>query len=72
MKAKVEIWERLIPLDQSNHQWDIDFWQAQKPEARFNANWSLVVDSHRLKGKKIHANTFRLQRTIEIIKHRKG
>ena len=66
--AKRKIWERLIPLSKATHNWDIDFWQSQKPEVRFRTAWSLVVDSYKLKGKKINANTFRLQRSVENIK----
>ncbi|MEW6025948.1 MAG: hypothetical protein AB1599_01445 [Planctomycetota bacterium] len=70
MKSK--ICERLIPLNRANHQWDIEFWQSQSPEIRFGTNWDLVVDSYRIKGKKINANTLRLHRTVESIKLRKG
>lgn len=66
-KSKGGIWERLIPLSKAKRYWDIDFWQSQKPEVPFRATWSLVVDSYKIRGKKINANTLRLQRTIENI-----
>ena len=66
--AKRKVWERLIPLSKATNNWDIDFWQSQKPEVRFRTAWSLVVDSYKLKGKKTDANTFRLQRSVENIK----
>ncbi len=67
-RKKKKIWARIVPLSKVKRDWDILFWQSQKPQVRFLATWSLVIDSYRLKGKKINADTFRLQRSVENIK----
>ncbi|MFH1246134.1 MAG: hypothetical protein V1662_06600 [Candidatus Omnitrophota bacterium] len=67
---KKKVWERITPLSKAGRAWDIDFWQAQKPEQRFRAVTSMVIDSYRIRGKKINADTFRLQRLVENIKQR--
>jgi hypothetical protein len=68
LASRRKIWERIVPLSKTTRDWDIQFWQAQKPEARFRAAWSLVVDFYRIRGRKIDANTFRLQRASEYLK----
>ena len=42
---------------------DLAFWQAQPPKARFDATWDLVVHAARVKG--IDVRQLRLQRSIE-------
>lgn len=68
LKTSEKIWERMVPLSKATKNWDIDFWQAQKPEVRFKVTWRLVADFYRFRRKKIDGNTFRLQRTVENIK----
>jgi len=65
---KKKVWERIIPISKADRTWDIEFWQAQSPSSRFKAAFSMLEDVYRVKGKRINANTFRLQRSIENIK----
>lgn len=67
-KTKRKVWERIVPLSMAKRDWDIEFWQSQKPEVRFRTTWNLVADLYRIRGKKINADTLRLQRTVENIK----
>lgn len=71
-KTKRKVWERIVPLSMVKRDWDIEFWQSQKPEVRFRATWNLVADFYRIRGKKINADTLRLQRTVENIKQTQG
>jgi hypothetical protein len=63
-----KIWERIVPLEKADRKFDIEFWQAQSSSMRFKVAFDMLRDYYRLKGKKINAHTFRLQRTIENIK----
>lgn len=63
-----KVWERIVPLTKTDRKWDIDFWQAQSPSIRFKATWLMLIDYYRIRGKKIHGNMLRLQRTVENIK----
>ena len=63
-----KIWERIVPLSKAGRKFDIEFWQAQKSYVRFRVAFDMLRDFYRLKGKKINAHTFRLQRTIENLK----
>lgn len=63
-----KIWERILPLAKASRNWDIQFWQAQSASMRFRAAFDMLRDFYRLKGKKIDAHTFRLQRSAENIK----
>ena len=56
----VESYGRLEDLDRS---FDIEFWQAQPPQARFDATWDLVVHYAKIKG--IDVRQLRLQRSVE-------
>lgn len=67
-KSSKKVWERMVQLSKATKSWELDFWQAQKSEMRFRVTWGLVVDSYRLRGKKIDESAFRLQRTVENIK----
>lgn len=67
MKKK-KIWEQIIPLAKADRSFDIKFWQAQGYTVRFNAAFNMLQDFYKIRGKKINANTFRLQRSIENIK----
>ena len=55
--------ERKGRIDKRDRSFDLRFWQAQSPEARFNAAWELVVHYAMVKG--LDARQLRLQRTIE-------
>lgn len=45
---------------------DLDFWQAQSSEARFNASWELIV--HYVKD----VRQLRLQRSLETFQRQRG
>jgi len=51
---------RLEDLDRS---FDVQFWQQQEPQARFQASWELIVHAWRAKGRDVRQ--LRLQRSIE-------
>jgi len=51
---------RLADLDRA---FDLDFWQAQSPAARFDAAWEMIV--HYLKVKNLDVCEPRLQRSVE-------
>lgn len=65
-----KVWERIVPFSiaQVDREWDIKFWQAQSPEVRFRTAIKMLKDFYRMRGKKIDADKFRLQRSIENIK----
>jgi hypothetical protein len=63
-----KIWERIVLLSKADRSFDIEFWQAQSASARFRVAFDMLKDYYRLKGKKINAHTFRLQRTAEHLK----
>lgn len=67
-KIKKKVWERIVPLEKADREWDIQFWQSQSPSARFNVTWGLVDVAYKLKGKRTNAASFRLRRTVEHIK----
>lgn len=49
---------------------DLDFWQAQSSEARFNAFWELIV--HYVKVKGLDVRQLRLQRSLETFQRQRG
>ena len=51
---------RIEDLDRS---FDLKFWQAQTPQARFDASWELVLHACKVKG--IDVRQLRLQRSVE-------
>ena len=51
---------RLEDLDRS---FDIQYWQAQPPQARFQAAWELVLHVAKVQGLDVHQ--LRLQRSVE-------
>lgn len=63
-----KVWERIGPISKADRRFDIQFWQAQSASARFRATFDMLNDLYRLKGKKINAYTFRLQRSVEKLK----
>lgn len=65
---KKKIWERIVPISKADRSFDIAFWQAQGAKMRFRAAFDMLKDAHRMKGKKVNASTFRLQRSIETLK----
>jgi hypothetical protein len=51
---------RIEDLDRS---FDLEFWQAQPAQARFDATWELVLHACKVKG--IDVRQLRLQRSVE-------
>ena len=67
-----KIWERIVPLEKADRSFDIKFWQAQSASKRFMAAFDMLKYDYLLKGKKINAHAFRLQRTVEHLKQAQG
>jgi hypothetical protein len=64
MKTNTDvIMERKGKLEDLDRSFDMAFWQAQSPTARFAAAWEMVVQAYRLKGKDV--SKLRLQRSVE-------
>ncbi len=59
-KDFVERHGRLADLDRS---FDLEFWQNQPPQARFDAAWELIIHAHRVKEGDVCQ--LRLQRSVE-------
>ena len=59
-KAIVESYGRLKDLDRS---FGVEFWQAQPPQARFDATWNLIVHYAKVRG--IDVRQLRLDRSVE-------
>jgi hypothetical protein len=49
---------------------DLDYWQAQSDEVRFNAAWEMVVEAHAIKGEDLSES--RLQRSVAGFQRREG
>lgn len=54
---------RFGKLTEMDRSFDIEYWQKQSSEERFQAVWEMVVDHHLRKGGK--EDELRLQRNIE-------
>jgi hypothetical protein len=50
-------------LEELDRSFDIRFWQAQSPTARFQATWELVLHMAKVKG--FDVRQLRLQRSVE-------
>jgi hypothetical protein len=62
--------ERRGKINELDRGFDLDFWQAQSPEARFNASWELIV--HYVKVKGLDVRQLRLQRSLETFQRQRG
>jgi len=62
--------ERRGKISDLDRSFDLDFWQAQPPEARFNAAWELIVHYAKLKG--LDVRQLRLQRSLETFQKQRG
>ena len=60
-----------MPLSKADRSFDIKFWQAQGARIRFRVSFDMLKYLYLMRGKKINASTFRLQRTVERLKRRK-
>ena len=67
---KTDIAERRAKLEDSDRSFDLRFWQAQSPQARFDAAWELIV--HYAKAKGLDVRQLRLQRSVETFQRRQG
>lgn len=65
---KKKVWLRVVPLDKADRSFDVKFWQAQGSKVRFRVAFDMLKDFYLMRGKKINARTFRLQRSVENIK----
>lgn len=61
--SQTDYHERRGKLESLDRSFDLEFWQAQSPEARFNAAWELVIHYARVKG--LDVRQLRLQRSVE-------
>jgi hypothetical protein len=55
---------KLADLDRS---FDLEFWQAQTPNERFQATWELIQHAWKVKGHVVRQ--LRLQRSVENFQH---
>jgi hypothetical protein len=62
---KKRIWERMTQISKADRSFDIKFWQAQGAKVRFRVAFDMLKDFYRIRGKKINAHTFRLQKSKE-------
>ena len=69
MKDKVFL-ERRGKIGDLDRSFDLVFWQAQLPEARFNAAWELIVHYARVKG--LDVRQLRLQRSVETFQRQQS
>ncbi len=54
--------ERKGKLEDLDRSFDLKFWQAQPPKARFDATWELIVHAMKVKGRDVRQ--LRLQRFV--------
>ncbi len=55
--------ERRGRIEELDRSFDLEFWQAQEPQARFAAAWELIVHANAVKGNDVRQ--LRLQRSVE-------
>ena len=60
---KAEIIERKGRLEELDRSFDLQFWQNQTSQVRFQAAWELIVHAWRVKGKDVRQ--LRLHRSVE-------
>ena len=63
MLMKSNFVERKGKLEDLDRSFDIRFWQAQPPQARFSAAWERVVHAWKVKGGDVRQ--LRLHRSVE-------
>lgn len=67
MKKK-KWWIRKTLISKADRSFDIKFWQAQGYTVRFNTAFKMLEDFYKIRGKRLNADSFRLQRFIENLK----
>jgi hypothetical protein len=60
---KPKILERRGKISDLDKTFDLQFWQAQTSQARFDAAWEMIVYAWRIKGNDVRQ--LRLQRSVE-------
>jgi hypothetical protein len=63
MIIKKNITENRGKIKELDRSFDIEFWQSQPPQARFQATWDLILHASKVKG--IDVRQLRLHRSIE-------
>jgi hypothetical protein len=58
-----DIIERRGKITDLDRTFDLEFWQSQSPQARFDAAWALILHAWRVKGNDVRQ--LRLHRSIE-------
>ncbi len=61
---------RSVPLEEAGRDFDLAYWQAQPPAARFAAAWDLVETAWLIKGRPAHE--LRLHRTSHHLERLPG
>jgi hypothetical protein len=54
--------ERRGKLNELDRSFDLQFWQSQSSQARFDATWELIVHAMKVKGQDVRQ--LRLQRSV--------
>lgn len=67
---QTDFFERRGKINELDRSFDLDFWQAQSSEARFNASWELIV--HYVKVKGLDVRQLRLQRSLESFQRQRS
>lgn len=67
---RTRIIERRGKIAELDRSFDLKFWQAQTPEARFTAAWELIIHASRVKGKDVRQ--LRLHRSVETFQRQQG
>lgn len=49
---------------------DLEYWQAQSDDAKFDVAWEMVVEAHLIRGEDLSES--RLQRSVASIQRREG
>lgn len=62
--------ERYGKLNEMDREFDLQFWQDQPAQARFNAAWELIIHAYRIKGGDVRQ--LRLQRSVETFQRQPG
>ena len=63
MMSQARFLERRGKISELDRSFDLEFWQAQTPEVRFDATWELIVHYAKVKG--LDVRQLRLQRSLE-------
>ena len=67
---RTEFMERTGRIEELDRSFDLAFWQAQSPTARFEAAWELIIHAYKVKGQDVRQ--LRLQRSVESFQRQPG